>query len=620
MDRNKLKFSKTILCLIEVNKCYNQDYAHRNAEFGDVSRRLDLYEDLMAIINPRRKKIIDACEFYLTNLTDSNGINKIVRDSYDLLVETIGYIIENNLESTLEDAGYGEADEFECRNDSVVLNDEHYECAKSELVNRNFEILKIIIEDGGDVNSYDSLILKTAYRAADIGWIDYFIGKGAKFKGRSDGFEEACKSDKVEVLEHWIKNGGVVPKNPQYQCINMACLLGNFNMVKLLVENGVDLGDPKTNGARIAFRLGFRRTLKYLLDNNAVVGNICRYQLERACLVDDIELVKMILEHYDRLGVLERKDKTNTKNEEAQDISCFDSGNTDLSEEYKITKTLLEKGKPIQNSDLLDVIRLVAIANSTESLELLLAYKFNFNDIYKILKISVQLGNLEAVKVFLRNDFNVNGDTVILKTALVSKKDKMAGLLLQHGAKVGRDIYCYQEYLNLDDIETLQLMLTCCPEIGGNSSLLQYAIEKNKIETVKLLLKDTITFEDSEYNYILWACEINDLEILKFLLAKGANIREGGESGVIEACKNNNLEMLKLLLERNPNLVLEKVYGLETAIELENMEMVNLLIKYGADTSEYIESILELADELDCDDLSESCECNAGGFKKVKRT
>ncbi|OMH78529.1 putative ankyrin repeat protein L25 [Zancudomyces culisetae] len=163
-------------------------------------------------------------------------------------------------------------------------------------------------------------------------------------------------------------------------------------------------------------------------------------------------------------------------------------------------------------------------------------------------------------------------------------------------------------------------MLTCCPEMCGDSPLLEHAIEKNKLGVVKLLLKDVASLNDNEYNYVFWACENDNLEILKLIFEKGAKIREGSESGVIETCENDNLEILKLLLERNPNLVLEKDYGLEAAIEHENMEMVNLLIKHGADTSEYIESIMELADELDCDDLSESCEYNAGEYKKLKRS
>ncbi|OMH78626.1 putative ankyrin repeat protein L63 [Zancudomyces culisetae] len=331
-----------------------------------------------------------------------------------------------------------------------------------------------------------SLILKTAYKAGDIRWINYFISKGAKLKGRSDGFEEACRSNNVEVLEHWIKNGGVVPKNPEYECVNNVCLLGNFDMVKLLVESGVDLSDPERNGARIAYRLGLKRTLKYLLDNNAVVGNICRYQLERVYLIEDIGLLKLILEYYDSLGVLERKNKTDTnKGEEPQIINNLDKLNADHVKKYKITKTLLEK----------------------------------------------------------------------------------------------------------DDIETLQLVLTRFPDIDGASYLLGSAIRSNKLEAAKLLLKDTTTLENSEYNYVYEACKNNNMDILMLLFEKGENVEIGDGNEVIQVCENNNLEMLKNLLERNPNLVLNQDYGLKEAIYHKNVETIKLLIDHGADDSEHRESI-----------------------------
>ncbi|OMH79919.1 putative ankyrin repeat protein L25, partial [Zancudomyces culisetae] len=251
---------------------------------------MDFYERVITIANSKIKNITNSCALYFKIPYRSFRTRLIVKTCRDKLVEIIDYIVEKNLQSTLNDAEYNETNESGYENNVEELIDRHYELVKSELINRNFGMLKLIVEYGADINSYDGLILKTAYKAGDIGWIDYFISKGARFKKRSDGFEEACKSDKVEVLEHWIKNGGVIPKNPEYECINMACLLGNFDMVKLLVENGVDLSDPTRNGVRIACRLGFKKTLKYLMNNNAVIEGVFHHQLEYACLTESLEL------------------------------------------------------------------------------------------------------------------------------------------------------------------------------------------------------------------------------------------------------------------------------------------------------------------------------------------
>ncbi|OMH78812.1 putative ankyrin repeat protein L25 [Zancudomyces culisetae] len=310
-SEKKLKFSKTMLCLIEVILCFYQNelinslendhhdyenyenvdgvddnggggnyfYFDCHVDFDDFLMHMDLYERVVSTISSKKKDITNTCALYFGNPNDTFECDAIQRDCYDKLLELINYISKKNLQRTFDDTEYDETNGLRNENNIEVLNDRHYELAKLELINRNFGMLKMLIEYGLDVNSHDSLILKTAYKAGDIDWIDYFISKGAKLKGRSDGFEEACKSDKVEVLEHWIKNGGVIPKNSRYECINMACLLGNFDMVKLLVENGVDLSDPTRNGVRIACRLGLKRTLKYLLDNNAVVEGVGDHQL-----------------------------------------------------------------------------------------------------------------------------------------------------------------------------------------------------------------------------------------------------------------------------------------------------------------------------------------------------
>ncbi|OMH84218.1 putative ankyrin repeat protein L63 [Zancudomyces culisetae] len=584
----KLKFSKAILCLIEVRQSYDQYNPNSNVEFDEFIKHLDLYEKVMMIVNSKRKDIADVFYSYHMGFCFMSLRSNTSGDCYDKLVEIIGYIVENDLQSTFEDTENNKTSDSGYGGDVEILNDRHYELAKLELVNRNFELLKLLTEHGMNISSAGSLILKTAYKSGDIGWINYFISKGAKLKGGSDGFEDVyvCKSNSIDVLQHWIKNGGVVPKNPEYECINMACLLGNFDMVKLLVENGVDLSDPGRNGVRIACRLDLKRTLKYLLDNNAVIKAVQHHQLEYACLVEDIGLVKIILEHYDGLGVLEKRENTEmNEGNELQNDSFLNLENTDGIEEYRITKALLEKGEPIQNNDLFDgVIAAVALAN-VEILKLLLSYKFNHNGDSKILQIAVQTGNTDVVELLLEDGFSIEDNPDTLNIALEAKSVEMIKFLLKLGAKVDKYSHYLAEYSNLDDIETLRLILNHCPDIGDDSLLLLSAVRKNKVEAVSLALEYMVTLANGGYNYILDACKNNNLEILKMLFEKGAKIRKGYESGVIQACGNNNLEILRLLLERNPNLVLGKDYGLKEAYNRNNEEMIKLLIKYGANAS-----------------------------------
>ncbi|OMH78833.1 putative ankyrin repeat protein [Zancudomyces culisetae] len=551
--------------------------------------------------------LIEACQNYvLSCINERAGPEDVVQ------IEIIDYIVENNLQNTINDTEYDEKNDVKDKNIVEVSINDYYELAKSELVNRNLGELKLLIEYGMDANANananGSLILRTAYKAGDICWIDYFISKGMKLEGESDGFEEACKSDKVEVLEHWIKNEGVVPKNSRYECINMACLLGNFDIVKLLVDNGMDLSDPKRNGVRIACSLGLRRTLKYLLDNNAAIDGTCHYQLEYACMIEDIGLVKMILEYYDSLGVLKKRENIDMKGRGKVLTELFlNIESSNCSEECWITKTLLERGEPIQNIDLLEAVKTSIKTNNIEILKILLTYNIDLNSDYKILMFAVQVGNIEVVKLLLKNGLSVKNNSSIVDVALETNNVDMIRFLLQYGAEV---LSCSLQlkYFNIDDIETLHLMLDCCPDIVGASPLLQSAIEKNNLEVVKLLLRDPATLGNYGYDFVYYACRSNNIEILKLLFEKEKNTKRGNESGVIQACENNNLEMLKLLLERNPHLVLFEEYGLKEAIDNENVEMIKLLIKYGVDMSGHTVSIMKVASGLNDNELLSICQ------------
>ncbi|OMH79891.1 putative ankyrin repeat protein L56 [Zancudomyces culisetae] len=150
-------------------------------------------------------------------------------------------------------------------------------------------------------------------------------------------------------------------------------------------------------------------------------------------------------------------------------------------------------------------------------------------------------------------------------------------------------------------------MLTRFPDIDGASYLLGSAIRSNKLEAAKLLLKDTTTLENGEYNYVYEACKNNNMDILMLLFEKRTKVEIGDGSEVIQVCENNNLGMLKHFLERNPNLVLNQDYGLKEAIYHKNVETIKLLIDHGADDSEHRESILKVARDLNDHELIEFC-------------
>ncbi|OMH81212.1 putative ankyrin repeat protein L25 [Zancudomyces culisetae] len=179
-----------------------------------------------------------------------------------------------------------------------ILDDEHFQAIKAKLLDRDFDLLKLLIENGAPINSHYFLVLRTAFRAGSIKWIDYFISKGARLGTEGyNGVSEACESGEVAVLRYLLKRGAIVDGESQFNGIKIACKLGNLQMVKLLVEKKADLSDPRYNGIKEACESNSLQILKYLLDKKAIVGDLHHSGLDKACLTGNIELVKMLIKH-----------------------------------------------------------------------------------------------------------------------------------------------------------------------------------------------------------------------------------------------------------------------------------------------------------------------------------
>jgi len=114
------------------------------------------------------------------------------------------------------------------------------------------------------------------------------------------------------------------------------------------------------------------------------------------------------------------------------------------------------------------------------------------------------------------------------------------------------------------------------------------AVEKNDVETVKILLKQGINVESKDgqgRSLLMLATHRNNVNMAKVLLAAGANVNiqdKIQDSPFLYAGAEGKLELVKLYLEHNPNFKIYNRYGgtaLIPAAEKGHLEVVRLLVK-----------------------------------------
>ena len=175
----------------------------------------------------------------------------------------------------------------------------------------NFEIVKILVDNGADVNSSASSNTKALILAAEQGKLEivkYLAENGADVNLRDYYNTTAlmmASFEYLEIVRYLIEQGADVnaKNNNEYTALSQATLTGRFEIVKCLVENGIDVNskDYFKNTALIsASENGRVKIVKYLVEHGAdvnIANEINITALSIASQVGCFEIVKYLVEN-----------------------------------------------------------------------------------------------------------------------------------------------------------------------------------------------------------------------------------------------------------------------------------------------------------------------------------
>ncbi|OMH82379.1 putative ankyrin repeat protein L25, partial [Zancudomyces culisetae] len=371
----------------------------------------------------------------------------------------------------------------------MILSDWDYEITNSQMANKYLGMVQLLIDNGLDTNAGHHVVLRTAYKLGDIKWIKHFIKNGARLgKERYAGLNEACQSDNIVVLEQWFENGGVVPKNPKYNGVQIACGLGNFEMLKLLIEKGAELDNPEYNGVKEACELNHVEILNYLIENNATIGRFRNYQLDNAVMVGDIELVRMILEYYTSIDVLVQTQPADLVGKSGSILSLTQTLENN-SQYYEHVKTILKNGYIIEPRHLAECLWMAVALRRDEIAKVLCEYSFKPHNETDSTNPNIALGDISRINLAQYYDGFETKKRDLLTEAIKSDNIPLTKLLLLNNFKVENDPHELVQHLNGRNLEMIKLLLEYRPNLSKDPALLYRAVGTDSIEAVGFLLQ-----------------------------------------------------------------------------------------------------------------------------------
>ncbi|OMH82828.1 putative ankyrin repeat protein [Zancudomyces culisetae] len=460
--------------------------------------------------------------------TASYGNRKVVRlTTDDIRRLTANYILDNRFEYI-----YSRDIDMVDRINAIYVSmnspylessppkDQYFKQMKSKVVTRNFETLKVLLENTAAVDSGYNLILSAAYQYGNKNWIQYFVDHGKRHEiDKRATMHSACKSNRLNSLKMYFSNGGRMITESGLNGITIACGLSNLRMVQMLVEKGADLNDSKCNGITEAVNHNNMEIIKYLIANDASIDGLENILLETACLNGDFELVGLVAKRKHDM----RKIRHNR-------VLWFCVSNSP-----EVALTLLSFGLVRQSN--------VATVKSGKS-----------TSIYDCIYQAVLNNNYEMITLLMRftNDNSTRSLLYKIKEVMVNKDIKRIGLLIEQSGEISIDYNygLFSAYQN-GDFEILQMVVRRGLGLRVNDSALVNCI-----------------------------CKTNNTHLLRHLLKHANLVLYTKNRGLSEAYRNKSIEMMKLLITHRFYASPDECLALRLAYKLNSFDFAVFLSKF----------------------------------------
>lgn len=384
-----------------------------------------------------------------------------------------------------------------------------------------------------DVKKWNALHYATLYKSTDkllIKLIEIGCDKNGITREGMTPLHHAVISGSISAVKILVTiNADIhITDENGLTALHYAAYQGHWEIVKILLDYG-SRPNKKTNSkvtplhfaAKHDHYLVVKELLKCYVDVNALTMQ-CNTPLHYAACNGNEEMVNILLKNGADINI------PNKDNDLPVHLACL-HGTTN------IVKLLCLNGSNMdcRNKNNMSPLH-NAILSSNEELIKFLLYKYKFSIDIDLYYLVLRSGNINVIKI------------VIDRTNVTMLKD--AGFWYK--------IICFS-----GSLEIMKLFLNRVqPPESSLSSLVGYAMHLGYCDIAKYLLKYVRKWDDhldGEGNTALYyAINKNDIELVSLLIEKGSNVKHINDSGITLlqlASKNGNTEIVKILLNNCTN-------------------------------------------------------------------
>lgn len=351
----------------------------------------------------------------------------------------------------------------------------------------NIEIIKLLLEHDADIeirqrNGLTALILACdEYEefVSNVEIVKLLLQYGADVNARSnDGATAlilAVENENIDIVDLLLEKGADIHfryTNSKYTILHKATIIGNNNIIKLLLDNGSYIEEMDENGLTplsIAILLNKIDTVKFLIQNGANVN--LKYKktisLLRLALDKDIKIIKLLIENGANINeTLKTPMDMSLFQRFSYMIYVFSHG------KYNLFKSTIKKNR-------IDVIKVFIEHNvKLDKGCLLLAVENNYIEI-------VQL--LIGTKFYTKKDYlSVVNHKYWFGGSSISKE--VLELFLNDGLELNLKslLTC------MDDLDTLRVMCEHIKDKEILKNLYSIAYENNNMKVIEILGQNNI--------------------------------------------------------------------------------------------------------------------------------